>query len=179
MTDAIVAPSHKTKLIVGADNIGVAIEAIRKTGKKLDDMIQVAAMSCISHVDQHQNVDVLLNLWAAMPQGSRKKALMDWVLKYGKVQPNMDDKGQVVADKPFLFNRKGITNLIGGEGEPWFACAPEKLDAPLDFMKMLDAMFSKASKASDKGKLDNGEGFASMRAAYEAIKAKPATAVEA
>lgn len=179
MTTAIVAPTHKTKLIVGADAIGVAIEAIRKTGKKLDDMIQVAGMSVLAHVDEHNNVAVLETLWGAMPQGSRKKALMDWCLKYGKVIANMDEKGGIVADKPFLYNRKGATNLIGAEGEPWYTCAPEKLEAPLDFMKAMEAFFSKASKASDKGMLENGDGMATMRAAYESIKAKPGTAVEA
>ena len=179
MTTATTAPTYKTKLIEGSDKIGVAIEAIRKTGKKLDDMIQVCGMSVLAHCDKHNNVDVLLTLWGAMPQGSRKKALMDWVLKYGKVIANMDEKGVVVADKPFLFNRKGKTDLIGAENEPWFACAPEKLDVPLDFMKMLESMLAKAAKASDKGKLENGEGLAELRATFERIKNKAGTAVEA
>lgn len=179
MTTATKAPTFKTKLIEGSDKIGVAIEAIRKTGKKLDDMIQVCGMSVLAHCDKHNNVDVLENLWGAMPQGSRKKALMDWVLKYGKVIANMDKDGKVIADKPFLFNRKGTTDLLGAENEPWFACAPEKLDAPLDFMKSMEAFFSRAGKASDKGKLENGDGLATMRAAFESIKAKASTAVEA
>lgn len=148
MTD-IKSQMFKTKLIVGADKIAAATADIARVGKKLDTMIQVCGMSCLAHVDEHRDVAVLENLFAAMPKGSRKKALLDWILKYGKVLGNIDEKGKLDESKPFLFNRKGSTNLEGAEAEPWYDCAPDKLDVPMDFMKLLDALIKKGEKAQD------------------------------
>ena len=116
-----------------------------------------------------------------MPKGSRKKALLDWILKYGKVLPNADEKGKLDESKPFLFNRKGSTNLEGAEAEPWYDCAPEKLDAPLDFLKLLDALIKKGEKASDGVGFVDPAQAAMLKAITEArhsLKLE-ATAVEA
>lgn len=175
------APAIKTKLIIGADLIAKATADIQRVGKKLDTMIQVCGLSCLHHVELHQDVSVLENLFAAMPKGSRKKALLDWILKYGKVLPNADEKGKLDESKPFLFNRKGSTNLEGAEAEPWYDCAPEKLDAPLDFMKLLDALLKKGEKAQDGIGFTDPSHAAMLKAITEArhsVKLE-ATAVEA
>jgi hypothetical protein len=153
MTDVTnAATSIKCKLILGLADILLAVDKIQKAGKKLDDAIQVAAMSCINHIELHGDITVFEGLWAAMPKGSRKKALADWAVKYGKVVMNLDEKGKIVADKPFMFNKLANTNLLGGEAEPWFECAPEKVeDTELDFTKLLGMLLAKADKASQKG----------------------------
>lgn len=174
--------SIKTKLFIGTDAIGKATADIAKVGKKLDQMIQVAGLSCLHHVEEHKDVTVLVNLFEAMPQGSRKKALLDWVLKYGKVLGNYDDKGILSKDKPFLFDRKGATDLVGAEAEPWYNCAPDKLEVPMDFLKLLDSLLKKADKAEQGVGLE-GEGAADLlkavRAARNNFNPAAATAVEA
>lgn len=179
---ATTAPVIRTKLIVGVEGLNKAIADIQRVGKKLDTMIQVAGMSCMAHVEDHKDITPLVSLWHAMPKGSRKKALMDWVLKYGRVLPNADEKGKIDEEKPFLFDRKGRTDLLGAEAEPWFNCAPEKLDAPLDFLKLLDALLKKADKAGDGVGFTDPAQAAAVKAITEArhsIALAPATAVEA
>jgi hypothetical protein len=148
----VAKPELVTKLMLGKEDILAAVGQIQIAGKKLDTMIQVAGMSVLNHIDLHGDITLFEALWAAMPKGSRKKALGDWAVKYGKVVMHLDEKGKIVAEKPFLFNKLGRTNLLGAEGEPWFDCAPEKLeDTELDFTKLLGMLLAKADKASQKG----------------------------
>ena len=142
----------KTVLILGTTAINVAIEGVRVSGKKLDRDIQVAGLSCLNHLELHGDITVLSSLWLAMPKGSRKKALNDWCLKYGKLIQNVDAKGKVDQDKPFLYNKEGKTDLLGAENEPWFDCALDKLDdTDFNFLAKLAVLLKAADKAEAKG----------------------------
>lgn len=141
-----------TVLLIGKESILDAVGNIQVKGKELDQLIQVTGMSVLNHIQLHGDITLFEALWAAMPKGSRKKALGDWAVKYGKVVMHLDEKGKIVADKPFLFNKLGNTDLLGAEAEPWFNCAPEKLeDTELDFTKLLGMLLAKADKAAQKG----------------------------
>lgn len=171
----------KTKLVVGADAIAKKIGEVASLGKKYDTLVQVTGMSVLAHIEEHSNVTLLTDLFSVLSKGTRKKAFMDWALKYGKVLANMNDKGQIDQEKPFLFNRKGKTDLLGAEAEPWFQCAPEKLEVPLDFLKMLDSLLKKGDKAKDGVGFTDPAHAALLKAVTEArnsVKIE-ATAVEA
>lgn len=141
-----------TVLMIGKESILEAVGVINVKGKELDRLIQVAGMSVLNHIELHGDITLFEALWAAMPKGSRKKALGDWAIKYGKLVMHLDEKGKIVNDKPFLYNILGSTNLLGAEAEPWFNCAPEKLeDTELDFTKLLGMLLAKADKAAQKG----------------------------
>lgn len=141
-----------TVLMIGKETILEAVGVINVKGKELDQLIQVAGMSVLNHIELHGDITLFEALWAAMPKGSRKKALGDWAVKYGKLVMHLDEKGKIINDKPFLFNKLGSTDLLGAEGEPWYDCAPEKLeDTELDFTKLLGMLLAKADKAAQKG----------------------------
>lgn len=168
------APAIKCKLIIGQADILVAVGKIQVAGKKLDDAIQVAGMSILNHIELHGDITVFEALWAAMPKGSRKKALADWAVKYGKLVMNLDEKGKIIADKPFLHDKIGRTDLLGADGEPWFECAPEKVeDTELDFTKLLGMLLAKADKAAQKGiEIKGAEVLAKVREAAKPILEK-------
>lgn len=153
-TKPTTAPVLKAKLIIGQADILVAVGKIQVAGKKLDGMIQLAGLSILNHIELHHDITVFSSLWDAMPKGSRRKALADWATKYGKLQMNLDEKGKVVADKPFLHDKTKKTDLLGAEAEPWFECAPEKVE---DFNMDFEARLAMLLKQADKSVQNGGE----------------------
>lgn len=129
-----------------------AIVTVAKTGKALDDLIQMTGLSILNHISQHGEASLLVKLFTAMPRGARKKALLDWSVKYGAVVLNVDDKGKVDKLIPLVFKKGKVTDLTGATAEPWFDCAPEKIeDVDFDFAGLLAMLLAKADKAEAKG----------------------------
>lgn len=144
------------KLMTTAAVINKAIDSIERRGKKLDQDIQQAGLSCLNHNQEHGDITLLNRLYLAMPKGSRRNALIEWALKYGKCKLNEDKS--TAKDAPLLFNREGSTDLAGANEEPWFNCKPEK--DPLeefDFVAAYNALLRKATKAGDSGKKIKGQ----------------------
>lgn len=148
-TKAIKAP----KLIEGAANLSKEFGLIKAAGAKLDQRIQVAALSVIMHIDKHNDVTVATGLMDAMAQGSRKAALVEWFLAHGKMRQNVDKDGKVNKDLPWLLDKSKTTQFELGMENPWYTFKPEKLDEPVfDFQAMLQSLVSKATKAAAGGK---------------------------
>jgi hypothetical protein len=168
----------KTNLIVGNDALTSAIGSIKKAGKKLDGMIQVAGLSILNHIQLHGDITQFEALWAAMPQGARKNALAEWAFKFGKLSANTDANTKSV--KPFLFDREKRTDLFGAEDQPWFMFKPEKpVDQEFDFQKLLGMLLAKADKAEAAGlPITGAEQLKAVRAAAHAAPVA-GTAVEA
>lgn len=144
--------TKQIKLIEGKAELVKEFGLLKAAGKKLDDRIQTAGMSVINHVDKHGDITVVDGLMDAMPAGSRKTAMIEWLLAHGKLKQNIID-GKVSKDAPWLFNREGKTDLIKGAEFPWFTFKPEKLEEPsFDFQAMLNSLLSKATKAAAAGK---------------------------
>lgn len=138
-------------LIVGKADIDKAILSIKTAGAKLDGKIQLAALSVLAHIEAHGDITVFESLYAAMPKGARKMALVEWAFKFGKLVANTDAKSKAV--KPFLYAKDKVTNLDGGIAEPWFNFKPEaKPDQAFDFQAMLLALITKAEKRGADGK---------------------------
>lgn len=167
-------------LIVGTEALRKEFTSIAAAGKKLDGRIQVAGLSVLSHIDQHGDVTVataLVNeLFGALSKGHRKGAMVEWLVKYGKVKLNIDETTKKV--QPFLFDKAGKTNLQGACDEPWFDCKPEKIDEDFDFHKLLAALLSKAAKknATDPTKVIGADLLVKVQQLVEA-SAEPALSV--
>lgn len=145
-------------LLVGTDAIGKAIAGITKRGAKLDADIQHCALSILAHVDQHGNITLVNQLYLGMPKGSRKAALTEWLLKFGKVQANTGDDKKTV---PFLFDKTRTTNLDGAIESPWYDFKPDPVpDVSFDYYAMLMAVMAKGEKAASKGVEVKGLEFA-------------------
>lgn len=138
------------KLITTAAAINKAIDSIARRGKKLDADIQHAGLSCLNHNQEHGDVTLLCNLFNAMPKGSRRNALAEWALKFGKVKLNEDKS--TAKELPFLFDKEGSTDLSGAAESPWYDCKPEKpLLEEFDFVSQYNALIKKATAAGQAG----------------------------
>lgn len=164
-------------LIIGTEALRKEFTSIAAAGKKLDGRIQVAGLSVMSHIDTHGDVTVataLVNeLFGALSKGHRKAAMVEWLVKYGKVKLNIDEATKKV--QPFLYDKAATTNLQGAVDEPWFDCKPEKLDEDFDFNKLLMALLSKAAKknATDPTKVIGADMLAKVQALVEAAGPTP------
>lgn len=139
-----------TNLMTDAKVIGKAIESIANRGRKLDADIQHCALSVIAHVEAHGDVTLVNRLYNAMPAGTRKAALVAWLLTFGKVLAN-DDKASK-KELPFVYNKQGKTDMDGAIANPWFNFKKDK--APDEVMNLNDsikALLKRAESAMKRG----------------------------
>lgn len=163
------------KLFTTSATIVAAIEDIRATGKKLDNMIQVAACSVIQHVEKHGDITLVNTLIDAMPNGSRVNALRDFIATFGKV--SYDD-----AAKAFTFDKAKKTDLAGAQAIMWTEFKPEQAYVAFDLQALLASVLKKADKAlSDAPQEVDLELLAALRSVVEtpvevdALNAEPVT----
>lgn len=156
MTKVITVP----KLLEGEGAISKAIASITTRGKKLDADIQHCALSILAHVEAHGNVTLVNDLYNGMPKGSRKAALTEWLLKFGKVVANTDPASKKL--KPFLHDKTRTTNLVGAVETPWFEFKPDVApDVSFDYYAMLMAVMAKGEKAAGRNGVEiKGASFA-------------------
>lgn len=153
----------KTTLIVGAANINKEIGLIKTAGAKLDERIQTAAMSVISHSHQHGDVTVVNALFLALPKGARAKALAEWLLANGNVQKNTDKASAKLAPFSYAKDRTAGTPealevvLQKAAETPWYKFAPEpKVVDMFDFGAALKSLMARAEAAESKGQKIEG-----------------------
>ncbi|ABW23082.1 hypothetical protein [Pseudomonas phage PAXYB1] len=171
MTNAI---SKTVIAFRGTEEINRAIDAIRVRGKELDEAIQLTGLSIIHHIDQCGDVTVVKALYEAMPKGSRRNALVEWLVLHGKVQVNTDKKSN--KDLPFLYNKFGKTDLVGATNSPWYSFKPEKaLDQEFNLAAALATIKKQVLQAQTKGKVIVGM---ELLGDLEALAAKAAPIAE-
>jgi len=92
----------------------------------------------------------------AMPKGSRKKALVSWMVDNGKFKENLikNKSGQLVVDKekPYLYDREAVTTLDKAIERPWFDHKPENMAIPTCNIKLeILKLMKKVEKTEEKG----------------------------
>lgn len=161
-TKAIAAP----KMFEGKAAIEKELGLLKAAGRKLDDRIQVAGLSVINHIDLHGDITLAVALMDALPRGARSKAMTAWLVSHAKLKENIDDKGKVSKENPFLYDKTKETNMAGAIANPWFKFEPEDKTTPVfDFAAALASLLKKADKAEKDGKLENAEQLAKLRLA--------------
>lgn len=142
---AVIKPQNLT-----AKQIDDAIANIASRGKKLDDFIQQTALSIILHIDNHGDISKANMLFNAMPKGSRRNALAEWFIRFGKLKVSKAEDKKV---NPFAFNKKAETNFEEAAALPWFKCRPEKaVDQVFDIQVKLIQLLNQAKKAQEAGR---------------------------
>lgn len=109
------------KLIKGATEINKAIASIANRGAKLDESIHVAGVSALAHTFDHGDPSLCDKLVNAMPRGSRKLALVEWMLAYGtiaKLDPK-EDKDAIAAGRIFKLDKTRKLDTEGAMAESW------------------------------------------------------------
>ena len=134
----------------GKADIEYAIQIIKAKGEQFDLAVQEVQLSVLHHADLHGDITLFEGLFNALPKGSRRNALAEHAVKYGKILINMDADPKKRKAKPFLYDKSKTTDLVGAQAEPWFEMSPEKpVDMAFDFQAQLLALLKKADKAAN------------------------------
>lgn len=94
------------------------IASIKGRGAKLDHDIHSAAMACLFHADKHGDITLMNRLLLAMPKSTRRNALAQWAVKFGKFKPSEDTAAQATA--PLAFDKSNSTDFDGAQAMPFW-----------------------------------------------------------
>ena len=156
------------------DGILLAIASIGRRGAILDRDIQSTALAIAAHIQEHREVSLAVKLHNAMPNGSRKVALIHWMIKFSAVKVNLDKASK--ADFPLLFDKEATIDLEEGAKLAWFDCKKEKtLSAEFNFETELEAFQKKVKAWVKAGKISEQDPAV---AAIIATKATPVTVAD-
>ena len=141
---------------MNAAEINKAILSIASRGKKLDADIQTAGLSILNHVQEHGDSTLADKLVLALPKGSRKLALTEWLLAFGKLRilekTNVDDAARIGAGALFAYDKTKSTDLESAAAKPWYDFKPEA--SPLtafDAQAAVQGVLAKLAKAQAGG----------------------------
>lgn len=144
------------KAIEGATAIAKAITSISTRGKSLDKDVHIAAVSCLIHADKHGDVTLATKLVAALPNSSRKNALRDWFLAFGKFTWDTENK-------QFAYNKAATTLTNEAIAMPFWEFKPEPEYKPFDINAAIQQVISRATKAQEKGETVPKETLAKLQ----------------
>lgn len=135
----------------GAEAIAKEIASIKTAGAKFDKRVQDCALACLGHMEQHGDYTLLVNLYLALPKGSRRGSMAAWIMRYSKLTAN--DNKETKAEKPFVLDKAKANDLVGAAAEMWYDTGkPEQApDEILDVQKAVTALLAKVKKAKDAG----------------------------
>lgn len=141
------------KLFTTKKDIIAAIADVSTTGKKLDEMIWVAAASIVAHVEGNREVTLVNKLIEAMPKGSRVNALIAYFDAVSMAQYDTDEK-------TFKFAKSKTTDQELAQTKSWVEYKPEQPYGGVDLHKLIlktikAADTALASKDADKRKKDS------------------------
>lgn len=145
------------KLFTTKKAIVAAIADVATTGKKLDEMIHVAAASIVAHIAEHREVSLANQLIEAMPKGSRVNAVIAY---FDKVSQATYDS----VSKTFTFDRNKSADQELAVSKSWTEYKPEAPYGGMDLRAVMLKMIVAADKALAS---DNAE-----RKAKDKINAK-------
>ncbi len=146
------------------------IKSIATAGAKLDKMIQNTAVGVAEHFAAHKDTGLVNRLFLAMPKGSRRTALADWLLKFVAVSVSMDASSK--KEQPFIYDKSKTTDPVAGAETMWYDLKAEKsLEEVFDVATMVRSMLNRMNKAA---KLDhfNPEADKAMRQLAHAVGIK-------
>ena len=141
------------KLFTTKKDIIAAIADVSTTGKKLDEMIWVAAASIVAHVEGNREVTLVNKLIEAMPKGSRVNALIAYFDAVSQAQYDTDEK-------TFKFSKSKTADQELAQTKSWVEYKPEQPYGGVDLHKLIlktikAADTALASKDADKRKKDS------------------------
>ena len=141
---------------MNAAEINKAILSIASRGKKLDADIQTTGLSILNHVQEHGDSTLADKLVLALPKGSRKLALTEWFLAFGKLRildkTNVEDAARIKAGAIFAYDKTKHTDLESATAKPWYDFKPEPdVLTAFDAQSAVQAVLTKLAKAQAGG----------------------------
>lgn len=92
---------------------------------------QALGLEVLAHVAEHRQVGIAKHLIENMPKGTKRNAMVEWLIAFGPLALNEDPKTN--KDKPFLLANRPL-QLENAKKKPWYEFQPE---API--VTVLDA----------------------------------------
>ena len=132
------------KLFTTKATLVAAITDISVTGKKLDGMIWVAAVSVMAHVEKHGDITLAQSLVDAMPKGSRVNALLAYLENFSKLAWD-------AADKKLVFSKDRKTDIEGAMAVSWVEFKPEPPYQSMTLEGAVAALIKKALERAEAG----------------------------
>lgn len=136
------APAYK--LIQGAEAINKEIQLISGAGKKFEQRLHIAALSCLHHAGAHNDVTLAQKLVEALPGLARKNALRDWFLAFGNIR--YDEEKRVLRHA----SGKSV-NETQAAATPFWEFKPEAEYVPFDLQAAIRKVYERATAAKAKG----------------------------
>jgi len=147
LTDSVVSSSMSLDVVINdPSDISKAIKSIKSRGARLDNDIWIAAVSAMLNHSSFGSTNLLNDLVAAMPQGSRVNALRTFITAFGAVKWH-NKKGIFVHDKQGSFDLEGAMSIS------WVEFKPEPDYKPIDAIALIKALIKKVD-AADPAKGD-------------------------
>lgn len=142
-----------------AKEITKDIKSIQTRGQNLDASIQATACDVLIHIESHCEASLACKLFNAMPQGSRRSALVAFMVANGKVKVNDGkDKAKPRKEFPFLYDAHGTTfSASRASDKPWYDYKKETQSQIFDdkaLIKQIKALQTKVQSAIKEGSLD-------------------------
>ena len=147
-----------TKLLTSASEITKKINTVAKSGQTFQNAVQLAAVSIVAHMAQHRDKTLLSSLYDAMPNGSRRKTMVDWV------------NANVVAVE-CSYGKEGLTVELADVKSPEWQAFTAEIDAVVE--KMQDEPWhGYAKEKGEQDKLSMDAIIQYLNRKDEALKAK-------
>lgn len=167
------------QIIKTAAEINKAIASIANRGAKLDGDIHRAGVSVLAHASEHGDTTLADKLVHAMPKGSRKLALVEWMLAHGqlaKLDPQAD-KDAVAAGRIFKLDRTRNLDLEGAMQTSWVEFKKEApVHTAFDAQAAVKSVIVRLKAANSKGLTVENKAQALAEAqALVALLSDPAT----
>ena len=142
---------------MSAKDIDAGIKSLASRGKKFDADVQNIAISIIAHTEAHSDYTKAEALYQALPAGSRRASLVQWLLAFGKIRalnPKVpEDKAKMDAGAIFAFDRDKRTDMEGAHKTMWHSMGkPEAKPADVfDVQKAAASLLQRMRKAQKDG----------------------------
>lgn len=166
------------KIIKGAADIQKAIASIQNRGAKLDTDIHVAGVSVLKHIAEHGDTTLADRLVAAMPKGSRRVALVEWMLAFGqvhKLDPKLH-KEAIAAGRLFSYAKDRKYDEQGAIGTTWTEFRKKELDvhAAFDAQAAVQSVLKRLKAAQASMSVENRASALESARALVALLEAPA-----
>lgn len=177
------SPIAAMQLIKGAAQIEKSLKSLFARGAKLDKDIHVVGVSVLAHASEHGDTTLADKLVHALPKGSRKLALVEWMLAHGqlaKLDPKAD-KEAIAAGRVFKLDRTRTLDLEGAIRDSWVEFKKEApVHTAFDAQAAVKSVLARLKTANEKGLTveNKAQALAEAQALVALLSAAPAPAAE-
>lgn len=127
------------------------IKTVATKGASFDALVQEVALAVIFHVNDKREASLANKLYAALPKGTRRNALVKWFMTFGEIKLN---QGADRKDIPLLFKKKGEYKPEEATETMWNDMTVEKSPAEeFNPAKLATQLLNKLNKAVQEGKV--------------------------